>query len=106
LREVARAGTVGPAEEGRITNRFPRELPSQIDVWTRSGQRFTGRAQYPKGHARNPMTDADVDTKFRDLSVDVLGPARVDAALQALWRLDEAPRIAAVLDVLTRAWTP
>jgi len=77
-------------------------LPSQIDVVTRSGQRFTGRAEYPKGHARNPMTDADVATKFRDLSADVLGAARVDAVLQALWRLDDAPRIGAVLDALTQ----
>src|SRR5437879_5913689 len=88
------------AENPELTRQFPQELPSQIDVTTRSGQRFTERAEYPKGHARNPMTDADVATKFRDLSVDVLG-ARVDPALQALWRLDEAPRIGAVLDVLT-----
>ena len=57
---------------------------------------------YPKGHARNPMTDADVATKFQDLSADVLGAARVDAVLQVLWRLDEAPRIGAVLDALTQ----
>src|SRR5438445_8389107 len=80
------------AENPDLTRRFPGELASQIDVTTRSGQRYTERAEYPKGHARNPMTDADVETKFRDLSVDVLG-ARVDPALQALWRLDQAPRI-------------
>ena len=90
------------AENPEFTRRFPQELPSQIDVVTRSGQRFTGRAEYPKGHARNPMTDADVATKFRDLSADVLGAARVDAVLQALWRLDDAPRIGAVLDALTQ----
>jgi 2-methylcitrate dehydratase len=91
------------AENGEFTRRFPGELVSQIDVTTRSGQRFTERAEYPKGHARNPMTDADVETKFRDLAGDVLGPARVSAALQALWRLEEAPRITAALDVFTLA---
>jgi 2-methylcitrate dehydratase len=91
------------AENGEFTRRFPGELVSQIDVTTRSGQRFTERAEYPKGHARNPMTDADVETKFRELAGDVLGPARVSAALQALWRLEEAPRITAALDVFTLA---
>src|SRR2546427_11994170 len=90
------------AESPEFTRRFPQELGSQIDVVTRSGQRFTARAEYPKGHARNPMTDDDVETKFRDLSLDVLGAARVDAVLQALWRLDDAPRIGAVLDALTQ----
>jgi hypothetical protein len=47
------------------------------------------------------MTDDDVETKFRDLSLDVLGAEQVNAALQALWHLDEAPRTSAVLDTLT-----
>jgi 2-methylcitrate dehydratase len=68
---------------------------------TRSGQRLTERADYPKGHARNPLTDADVEEKFRDLSADVLPAGRVDAALQALWRLDEAERVGPVLDFFT-----
>src|SRR3989454_3277440 len=89
------------AESPEFTRRFPQELGSQIDVITRSGQRFTARAEYPKGHARNPMTDDDVETKFRDLSLDVLGAERVNAALQALWHLDEAPRTSVVLDALT-----
>ena len=89
------------AESPEFTRRFPHELGSQIDVVTRSGQRFTARAEYPKGHARNPMTDDDVETKFRDLSLDVLGVEQVNAALQALWHLDEAPRSSAVLDALT-----
>src|SRR5207249_7798263 len=89
------------AESPEFTRRFPQELRSQIDVTARSGQRFTERAEYPKGHARNPMTDADVETKFRDLAGDALGAQRASAALQTLWRLDEAPRAGVVLDALT-----
>jgi hypothetical protein len=47
------------------------------------------------------MTDDDVETKFRDLSLDVLGAEQVNAALHALWHLDEAPRTSVVLDALT-----
>ena len=32
----------------------PQELPSQIDVITRSGQRFAERAEYPKGARAQP----------------------------------------------------
>jgi len=89
------------AENPEFTRRFPGELVSQIDVTTRSGQRLAARAEFPKGHARNPMTDADVETKFRDLAIDALGATRANAALQTLWRLDEAPRAAAALDAVT-----
>ena len=89
------------AENPEFTRRFPQELVSEIEVVTRSGARLTERAEYPKGHARNPMTDADVEAKFRDLSADVLAPAQVDAGLQTLWRLEEADRIGAVVDLFT-----
>jgi hypothetical protein len=49
------------------------------------------------------MTDADVETKFRDLAGDALGAPRANAALQTLWRLEEAPRAGVVLDALTLA---
>src|SRR5262244_2732484 len=88
-------------ESPELTRRFPRELPSQIDVTTRSGRRYTERAEYPKGHAENPMTDADVEAKFRDLSEDVLGRARAASALETLWRLDEVTRMGAVVDLFT-----
>jgi len=70
-------------------------------VTTRSGQRYTERTEYPKGHARNPMTDADVEAKFRDLAEDVLGRTRTAGALETLWRLDEVSRMGAVVDLFT-----
>lgn len=88
-------------EDPELTRRFPGELPSRLDVTTRSGLRFTERAEYPKGHARNPMTDADVAAKFRDLSDEILGEARAARALETLWRLDEVEGIGAVVDLFT-----
>lgn len=85
-------------EHPEFTRRFPGELVSEIEVVTRSGQRVTERSEYPRGHARNPMTDAEVESKFRDLSSDVLDGAQVDAALQALWRLEEADRVGPILE--------
>ena len=89
------------AENPELTRRFPGELPSQIDVTTRAGVRFTERAEYPKGHARNPMTDGDIESKFRGLADDVLGGAQAARALDALWRLDEAPGIGTIVDLFT-----
>jgi 2-methylcitrate dehydratase len=86
-------------EHAEFTGRFPQALVSEIEIRTRAGGRFVERAEYPKGHAKNPMTDADVVTKFRDLSAPMLQGAQADAALEALWRLDACPRIGLVLDL-------
>src|SRR6266849_5015721 len=86
-------------EHPEFTRRFPQALVSEVEIRTRAGERFVERAEYPKGHAKHPMTDADVVTKFRDLSAPVLRPAQADAALEALWQLDACPRIGSVLDL-------
>jgi 2-methylcitrate dehydratase len=89
------------AEDPELTRRFPGELASRIEVTTRSGLRFTEQAEYPKGHSRNPMTDADIETKFRDLAENVLSKAQAAGALETLWRLDEVSKMGAVVDLFT-----
>ena len=89
------------SEHPEFTRRFPQALASEIAIRTRSGERFVERAEYPKGHAKNPMTDADVVSKFRDLTADALSPAQIDAALDALWWLENAEGVVSVLDLVT-----
>jgi 2-methylcitrate dehydratase len=86
------------SENAEFTRRFPGELVSEIAVTTRSGQRLVERADYPKGHAKNPMSDADVESKFRDLTTGVLAPDQVNAALQAARALENVQRIDSLLD--------
>jgi 2-methylcitrate dehydratase len=88
------------SENPEFTREFPSKLVTRIEVTTRGGQRLVETASYPKGHARNPMSDADVESKFADLSRDLLPAARRDALLRALWDFDQAPDIVKVMDLL------
>jgi len=47
------------------------------------------------------MTDADVDTKFRDLSPDLLGPGQTEAARHTPWHLEDVDRIGIVMELFT-----
>jgi 2-methylcitrate dehydratase len=89
------------AEDPAFTGRFPGELVSELEVVTRDGDRLIERARFPKGHARNPMTDADLAAKFHALADDALTGPRASAVLEALWRLPDADRVGPVLDLLT-----
>ena len=46
------------------------------------------------------MTDAEVDTKFRALAARVLPGEKIDAALQLLWKFDEAAHPGAIFDAM------
>ena len=81
-----------------LTRMWPEAYPFRVIVMIRSGQRLLREIFYAKGHPKNPMTDQEIETKFRKLSEAVLGPAGVDNALRVLWGLD---RIQSVSEAFT-----
>jgi len=78
---------------------FPEGQPFRIEVITRSGKRFVREIKYGKGHWKNPMSDQDIENKFRRLSAPVLKPERMDKILKFLWNFDEAESIRQTLDL-------
>lgn len=88
------------AENAAFTREFPSRLLTRITVSTRGGERLSATASYPKGHAMNPMSDADVESKFADLSGDAFTSARRDAIVQALWAIDGAGNVGDALELI------
>jgi 2-methylcitrate dehydratase len=73
-----------------LSARYPEAVGNIVTVRLSKGRVFSERIDYPRGHARNPLSDAEVETKFHSLADAVLGRERAEAALRSLWRLDEA----------------
>jgi 2-methylcitrate dehydratase len=88
------------AENEGFTQRFPAEMVTEIVVTTRSGERLREIAAYPRGHAKNPMNDAEVEEKFAALAEPVMPKAGSAALLQALWSTERAASIREVLDLV------
>ena len=87
------------SESKAFTARFPHELVTQIDITTASGEKISQTATYPKGHSKNPMTDADVESKFNTLAEDLMPQAQRDALIKAVWSLETAPSVDALFDL-------
>ena len=86
--------------DAEYTSRYPDEINCRIEVTTTSGKQLTAHATYPKGHPRNPMTDAEIDAKFRSLSAELLAPRQYDRALSLLWSLEDQPNLGELFDAL------
>ena len=71
--------------------RVPEAMLCDLEVVTTTGQRYSSQVAYHKGHYKNPLTDAEVEDKFRSLAAERLPADRIDALLTHLWRIDEAP---------------
>jgi 2-methylcitrate dehydratase len=51
--------------EPTLSAGYPEGVPNRITVRTREGEEVTREVRYPRGHARNPMSDEEVSAKFR-----------------------------------------
>jgi 2-methylcitrate dehydratase len=71
-----------------------------LEVATRSGQRYSAEVAYHKGHFKNPLSDREVEEKFRSLATDLLSPAQADALLDRLWRLEQVEDIGQVIGMV------
>src|SRR5262245_21685133 len=70
-----------------------------FEVVLKSGERKAVRVEYHRGHFKNPMTDAEMEEKFRSLARKHLSAERVDALLRQLWALEDMPKAGALIEM-------
>lgn len=68
--------------------RAPEAMLCDLEVLTGGGQRYSSQVAYHKGHFKNPLTDAELESKFRSLASGPLSEAQADALLDRLWNLE------------------
>ncbi|MCS6859724.1 MAG: MmgE/PrpD family protein [Abditibacteriales bacterium] len=79
---------------------YPEGIPNDIEIILKSGERLREKVVFPRGHCRNPMSDEEVEAKFRQLATMVLPPAQVEKALRRLWQLEEMDDAGEVLSLV------
>jgi 2-methylcitrate dehydratase len=70
-----------------------------FEIVLKSGQRKAVRVAYHRGHPKNPMTDAEMEEKFRSLARRHLAANRIDALLEQLWAIDNMPTAGALVSM-------
>ncbi len=76
-------------EKKEYTQAWPEASCFRIEVLTKSGKRHVQEIRYAKGHPKNPMTDQEIEAKFRRLAEPVMGARQVNRILDRLWHLEE-----------------
>jgi 2-methylcitrate dehydratase len=68
-----------------------------LEIILKSGARKGVRVEYHRGHWKNPMTDAEMEEKFRSMAREQLSADRVDNLLDLLWGLERLPQVGALI---------
>lgn len=79
---------------------WPEAILNIVTVETTDGRTHTARVPYHLGHFKRPMSDRDLEDKFRGLCRGLLSDRQQDAVLAATWRLDEADDLGDYLALL------
>lgn len=66
---------------------FPERWPAEVQIELVDGRTLTQRVDFPKGDPENPLTIAELETKFRDLTAGVVTSAGQDAVIDAVGRV-------------------
>jgi 2-methylcitrate dehydratase len=96
----ALADKIAVKEDPEFTRRFPTDIPCRLEVRLLSGEVKTAAVNHPRGHYRNPMTNDEIESKYRMLARRKISATQADAALRRLWEIDQERQAGNVLDEL------
>jgi 2-methylcitrate dehydratase len=81
-----------------LSARYPQGgIPNRLTVTLADGRQLVKEVDFPRGHARNPMTDAEVEHKFRTMVAPRYGAERTATLLAGLWALEELGHASALV---------
>lgn len=79
---------------------FPAKQPSKVKVRLKNGQEHTAQLDYPKGDPREPMSEDDLDNKFRSLSSSLISEDRRKKIKEAIGDLENFENINKFMSLL------
>jgi 2-methylcitrate dehydratase len=86
-------------EQEEFKGWYPQAMPTRVTVRT-AGREFVKQIDFPLGHPRNPMSDREVEEKFRTLAAGRLDRARAGKVIEAVWKLEALDDIGTLMPLL------
>jgi len=87
-------------EEKTLSAKYPEAVANRITVKLSSGKVVTKQVDYHKGHPKNPMTDKEVEDKFKRLTRKNVNKKRTGRILATLWSLEKVRDVSKVVSLL------
>jgi 2-methylcitrate dehydratase len=86
---VAFTGKVKVQHDTELDPRYPKGIPNRITLTLNDGKKLVKEVEFPRGHAGNPMTDAEVEAKFRRAVEPRYGKAKANVILAHCWEFEK-----------------
>ncbi len=96
---VAFTGKVKVLHDPTLDARYPNGIPNRITLILNDGRRLVKEVEFPRGHAHNPMTDSEVEAKFRRVVESKYGSTKASEMLARCWELDKLTNLTELIQL-------
>jgi 2-methylcitrate dehydratase PrpD len=80
---------------------WPGSLPGRVRLETVDGREFESYVAHPKGDPENPLSEAELNSKFRMLVAPMLGADSTESLIRLLTKLEDEPDFTGLQRLLT-----
>jgi len=87
-------------EQPEFRDWYPQAMPTRVTVRTAAGKEYVRQVDFPLGHPRNPMSDREVEEKFRSLAQGKLDRIRAGKVIDLVWKLDALKNVGDLMPLL------
>ena len=84
-------------EDKELTKMYPEAAPNRVTVKLSDGKTVSEQVSYHKGHPKNPMTNIEIENKFRNLTSRYFESSKCGKVLKLLWNLEKLEDVSSLL---------
>jgi 2-methylcitrate dehydratase len=83
-----------------LSDMYPEAVGNALHIHLKGGKVLTKRIDYPKGHAKNRLTDQELEGKYHALADPFVGGDRANAILKWVWHMDKQSDLRTLMPLL------
>jgi 2-methylcitrate dehydratase len=95
--QLKKVEVVGDPEIEKV---FPALQRVIVNITTTDGRNFSKQLDYPKGDPRNPLSDAEIEEKFRALAEGMLSAKAQNKLIDAIWNLEKVASVSKLMALM------
>ena len=95
--QLKKVEVVGDPEIEKV---FPALQRVIVNITTTDGRNFSKQLDYPKGDPRNPLSDAEIEEKFRALAEGVLSAKAQNKLIDTVWNLEKVASVSKLMALM------
>ena len=78
---------------------YPEAFPCLIEIKNNKGETFSKTVTYPKGHPKNPLSDKELEEKFKTLNNGRMGNSKVKKIIDSIWDLENCKDVGSLVKI-------